>query len=290
MTQEIGAREIGCGAVPRQTAAAAVEQVGGRGGVHAGACAVRGFDRQGAVLSTLASLPGHVLALALPPRCPACGAVTGADHRFCAGCWGQLRFLGPPWCAGCALPFEYDRGAAARCPDCLASPPRHSGVRAAVAYGDVARDVVLKLKYGRRLAHAETIARLLVRHVGPEIDLIVPVPLHRWRLWSRGYNQSALIAAALGKASGRRVDVHAAERIKPTPVLRGLGRVGRRKALAGAFAVPDRDAVGGRHIALIDDVYTTGATSDACTAALLRAGAASVTILCWARVIDGDDD
>ncbi len=240
-------------------------------------------------MSALLSFPARMLALALPPRCPACGAVTGADHRFCLDCWASLRFLGPPWCAGCAIPFEFDRGEDARCPTCLADPPRHAGVRAAVAYGDIARDVVLKLKYGRRLAHAETIARLLVRHVASDTDVIVPVPLHRWRIWSRGYNQSALIAAALGKASGRRVDHFVIERCKPTPVLRGLGRSARRRALAGAFAVPDAQAVSGRNIALIDDVYTTGATTDACTAALLKAGASRVTILCWARVLDTDD-
>ncbi|GAA0727543.1 ComF family protein [Sphingomonas japonica] len=237
----------------------------------------------------LTSLPARIVALALPPRCPACGAVTGADHRFCVDCWAALRFLGPPWCAGCALPFEYDRGADTQCPQCLSDPPRHRGVRAAVAYGDVARDVVLKLKYGRRLGHAATIARLLVRHLPEEADLIVPVPLHRWRIWTRGYNQSALIATALGSAGARRVDLHAIKRTKATPVLRGLGRSGRRKALAGAFAITRRETVAGRHVALIDDVYTTGATADACTAALRRAGAASVTILCWARVLGSED-
>lgn len=229
---------------------------------------------------------------ALPPRCPGCGAVTRDDHRFCAGCWGGLRFIGPPWCAGCHMPFEYDRGAGALCGDCLARPPRHAGVRAAVVYGDVARRVVLKLKYGGRLALAETVARPMARLLPDDADLLVPVPLHRWRIWGRGFNQAALIASAVGRVSGVASDPFALTRPRATPVLRGLGAKQRAATLKGAFAVPDakRAAVKDKRVVLVDDVHTSGATSDAATTTLLRAGAAQVTILCWARVLNGDDD
>ena len=226
----------------------------------------------------------------LPPRCPGCGAVMGEDHRFCASCFDKLRFIAPPWCAGCNVPFDHDLGQGALCGDCLADPPRHAGVRAAVAYGEIARTVALRLKYGGRTAFAETVARLMLRHVPAGADLLLPVPLHRWRLWSRGFNQAGLIAQALAAASGVPVDLDLLCRVKATPSLRGLGGRGRAKAVAGAFSVGPgaRERLRGRAVVLIDDVHTSGATADGCTRVLLRAGAASVTILCWARVLRGN--
>ncbi|WEK42474.1 MAG: ComF family protein [Candidatus Sphingomonas colombiensis] len=230
----------------------------------------------------------RMLALALPPRCPGCGAVTAADHRFCAACWGDLRFIGPPWCAACNAPFEFARGDGAQCAGCIANPPRHRGVRAAVAYGDVARILALKLKYGGRAAYAETIARQMARLMPTEAELLVPVPLHRWRMWRRGYNQAGLIVNALAGLTALPQDHRTLERIRATPVLRGLGARGRQAALRGAFrVVPGREPhVAGRAVMLVDDVHTSGATANAATATLLAAGAASVTILCWARVLE----
>lgn len=229
----------------------------------------------------------RLLKVALPPRCPGCGMVTAADHRFCVECWGNLRFIGPPWCAACNAPFEYDRGEGARCAPCLADAPRHGGVRAAVVYGDVARALALKLKYAGRTAYAETAARQMARLMPGDAELLVPVPLHRWRLWRRGYNQAGLIAAALSKLTAVPLDHRSLERFRATPVLRGLGRRGRRDALRGVFRVtPQRcERLAGRGVVLVDDVYTSGATANAATATLLAAGASSVTILCWARVL-----
>lgn len=234
----------------------------------------------------------YIAALALPPRCPGCGAVTAADHRFCSVCWGRLHFLAPPWCNGCNMPFAYDRGPDARCADCLAEPPAHGGIRAAVAYGEIARSVVLRLKYGKRTAFADTAARHMVRLMPDDADLIVPVPLHRWRLWSRGFNQAALIGMALANLTDKPCDVDSLKRLRATPMLRGLGKRARAKAVSGAFAIAPRHRgrLRGKSIVLIDDVHTSGATSTACTAQLLRAGAVRVTILCWARVLPGDRD
>lgn len=214
--------------------------------------------------------------------------MVGADHRFCAACWGSLRFLGPPWCAACQLPFEFDRGEDALCARCIAEPLPHDGVRAAVAYGPVARHVALRLKYGGRMAHAATMARAMARLVPDGAGLLVPVPLHRWRIWGRGFNQAALIAAALSKASGVPVDAHLLCRVKPTPVLRGLGARGRAKAVSGAFALAPgaREKLEGQCVLLVDDVHTSGATSEACARVLKRGGAGEVILLCWARVLE----
>jgi len=248
----------------------------------------RGGDKAG--VAVFAESLRRLGALALPPRCPGCAIPVAADHRFCADCWNALRFLGPPWCAACNLPFDYDRGEGARCAACLAAPQAHAGVRAAVAYGPIARALALKLKYGRRPGVAETMAAQMVRQLPPKVALLVPVPLHRWRLWTRGYNQAALIAAALARRSGRHVAVDALVRTRRTPVLRGMTPRQRRRAVAGAFRVRDAAAVAGLDIGLVDDVHTSGATAAACTAALLRAGARSVTLLCWARVLPAERD
>lgn len=231
-----------------------------------------------------------LVALALPPRCPGCGEVVDADHRFCVACWSGLTMIAPPWCATCNLPFDYDRGPDAQCGQCLAVSPVHDGVRAAVAYGPTARTLALRLKYGGRTAYAGTAARLMARLMPEGTELLVPVPLHRWRIWGRGFNQAALIARELARHSGVPVELDLLRRVKATPVLRGLGARGRTKAVAGAFAVAAgaRDALKGKAVVLVDDVHTSGATTDACVRVLKRAGAAKVTILCWARVLDPD--
>jgi ComF family protein len=232
-----------------------------------------------------------IATFALPPRCPGCGVPVEGDGRFCAPCWNSLRFIGPPWCAGCNLPFDIAVEAGATCDDCAARPPRHGGVRAAVAYGPVTRGLALKLKYGGRMGAADTMAALMARHLPADADLLVPVPLHRWRLWRRGYNQAGLIARGLARVSGTPFAADMLVRTRRTPVLKGMGGRERRRAVRGAFAVRESTAsrVAGMHVALIDDIHTSGATVNACTATLLAAGAARVTVLCWARVL-GDDD
>lgn len=223
---------------------------------------------------------------ALPPRCPGCGVVVEGDHRFCLACWQSLDFLPDGGCTACGNPMGGLEGLT--CGMCLAHPPAYDGVRAAVAYGEIARGLALKLKYSGRAAMAEIVAAQLARHIDGAVDgLLVPVPLHRWRIWRRGYNQSALIARALARRTGAGLAVDALDRIRPTPPLRGLGREARAKTVRGAFRVrPTRKPLlAGRTIWLVDDVHTSGATANACARALKRAGAARVVLLCWARVL-----
>ncbi len=231
----------------------------------------------------------QVVDFALPPRCPGCGLVVEDAHRFCLDCWQALVFLAEPCCVRCGLPFEYDGGSDAECAACMAHAPAFDRLRSAVAYGEIARKVALKLKYSGRPAVAETLAHFMRRHLdGDAADaLLVPVPLHRWRIWKRGYNQSALIASALSRRSGIPVDLALIDRVKATPPLKGLGRAERALAMRGAFRMNDaaKARARDRTVILIDDVYTSGATANACAKVLKRGGAARVNILTWARVV-----
>jgi predicted amidophosphoribosyltransferase len=232
---------------------------------------------------------------ALPPRCPGCGTIVDGDHRFCGRCWLSLHFLGGPACARCALPLPHDIGPDALCGACLQHPPTFDRAAAAVAYGEVARTVALRLKYGRKPAVARMMAGQMARLVGkiPDGALVAAVPLHRWRLWRRGYNQALLIARGVAERAGRECVPDLLVRIRSTPVLRGLGRKARVKAVAGAFLVPVayRSRLAGQTVLLVDDVFTSGATAEACARALKRAGAGEVRLLCWARVLrDAEGD
>lgn len=225
-----------------------------------------------------------MLDFALPPRCGGCGAIVDEVHSFCAACWTQVHFLGESGCTTCGMPLEATD--AELCGVCVAKPPRIQRTRSAVAYDDLSRSVAIRLKYGRKVALARTMARYmapLVRREGEAI--LVPVPLHRSRLWQRGFNQSALVAQELAKATGHQADPRLLRRVKRTPALKGMSLSQRRKIVAGAFMVAPKTELEGRTVVLIDDVLTTGSTANACAKVLQRAGAGRVELVSWARVI-----
>jgi ComF family protein len=240
-------------------------------------------------LHVLRSLRSAGLDFALPPRCPGCGSVVDGDHRFCVGCWQSLDFLGEPSCFRCAIPLPHDIGPDAVCASCDRNPPLFDRAAAAVAYGDVARTVALRLKYGRRPGVARTMAGQMARLLDdvPPDALVGAVPLHRWRLWKRGYNQALLIARGVAETAGLDCVPDLIERTRATPTLRGLGTRQRREAVRDAFRVPPRHrpALAGRIVLLVDDVFTSGATAEACAGVLKAAGAGEVRLLCWARVL-----
>lgn len=223
-----------------------------------------------------------VLDFALPPRCGGCGAIVDDVDSFCTDCWRKLEFL-QGGCERCGLPLKGTE--AETCGACLAQPPRLDRIRAAVAYDDISRSIALRLKYGRKIALARTMSRYMRPLVGelPSDALLVPVPLHRRRLWSRGFNQSAIVARELSRRTGIPVAVDALRRTRATPPLKGMGMRQRRRTVAGAFR--STMDLRGQTVILVDDVLTTGSTANACARVLKRAGAGRVDLVSWARVI-----
>lgn len=202
--------------------------------------------------------------LIYPPRCPLCGEAIAAQRGLCLECWSTLE---------------------------IPEADTESGITAATLYNDTARQLVLNFKHGRKIALAEMMARQIAARL-PDLEegwFVAPVPLHRTRLWQRGYNQSALIARELCKLREVELVVDALLRPKRTPSLGGLGRADRAKVLAGAIVPnPARlDLLGGARVLLVDDVLTSGATTNACIAALKDAGVSRVHVACFSRVMEG---
>ena len=222
-----------------------------------------------------------VIDFALPPRCPGCGLIIGQVGLFCPACWGDLGLAEAS--GGCQCCGQLLFGTEAEtCAACFADPrPTLNRIRHAVPYGDIASRLVIQLKYARKTALAGTLASYMARQLGDLTPgaLLVPVPLHRWRLWSRGFNQSALIARGLGRRGGHPVDVELLRRLRNTPPLKGMNPSQRHDTVRGAFALRAGKDVRGRAIILVDDVITTGSTARACARLLKKHGAATVELI-----------
>jgi ComF family protein len=224
-------------------------------------------------VARLASPFAPVVDLVYPPRCPSCGVGIARQAGLCSDCWSSLEVPSQTMIEGLGVP-----------------------VHAATYYGATSRGLVLAYKHGGRIALARLMARLIAARLperpdGASPPVLVPVPLHRWRLWSRGFNQAALLARDLARLGKGEVEVAALIRHRRTPNLGGLGREGRERALRGAIRLnPARVArLSGRDVILVDDVLTSGATSRACITALAEARPASIALACFARVDEGHE-
>lgn len=229
-----------------------------------------------------------LLDFVLPPRCVSCGIRIIDPGALCKSCFGELSFITEPNCICCGLPFEYAVEGESHCGACLKKKPAYAWARAALRYDDMSSHLILSLKHSKKLENAPTIANMMRQAIASkhaEIDLFIPVPLHRRRLFSRRFNQSALLAQHLGDLMAIPCDVMALHRIKATPPQVGLTRSQRKNNMRGAFQVNAGARINNKNIALIDDVHTTGATATACAKILMKAGAKSVGVVTLARVV-----
>jgi ComF family protein len=228
--------------------------------------------------------------LVYPPSCIACGGAVADPHGLCASCWGGLGLIERPFCERLGTPFAVDLGTPLLSPAAMADPPVYRRARAVARYDGVARTLVHRLKYGDRVELSFTLGRMMARagrELLDEADLIVPVPLHWSRLWLRRFNQAAALTRVIAHASRVPVEPHALRRRKRTRQQVGLSKAERAANMQGAFTVPPplRPLLEAKRIVLVDDVLTTGSTANAASRALLRAGAASVDVLTFARTV-----
>jgi ComF family protein len=246
------------------------------------------------VLTTLRRFGRGLLDLVYPPTCIDCGAPVETADALCAACFTKLRPITAPYCPRLGIPFRNDLGPGALSAEAIADPPPFDRSRSAVLYNEVARAIVSRMKYGDRPELAGFCARQMVR-AGAELwgddAVLVPVPLNRWRQFSRLYNQSTELARLLGRHTGMDVEPALVARIRNTRQQVGLTRDARHRNVTGAFrAHPDiLTRLKGRRVVLVDDVITTGSTVNAIARTLTKAGVDKVDVISFARVVVGHE-
>jgi ComF family protein len=235
-----------------------------------------------------AALARGMLDTILPPRCPISQEIVDTQGMIAPQAWASLNFITYPLCTACGIPLEVDVGKDAVCVSCITENKSFDHARSALVYDENSRSLILGFKHGDQ-THAVVSFVPWLKQAGadllPQTDIIIPVPLHRWRLLQRRYNQAALIAIVLGKATDKAVWPNGLVRTRSTPTQGHLKAVERARNVRKAFAVHPKRDVAGKNILLIDDVYTTGSTVSECAIALKEAGAAQVNVLTLARVV-----
>ena len=251
-------------------------------------------DEQGRERLAWRQLVSKGLDLVIPPRCACCGQAVNDANHLCGACWSKMEWIGRPFCSVSGLPFAFDLGEEMVSPSVMVDPPVYDRARSVAAFGDTARRLVHQLKYYDRADLASVMGQWMVRAGADCLNdrdcWIVPVPLYITRMWKRRFNQSALLAQAIAKQSGTAYKPALLRRVRSTRQQVGLSQADRRSNVEGAFQLhlPDRLSLSGRTIVLIDDVWTTGATLEACCRVLRRAEAGEICIITFARVVDGE--
>ncbi len=230
--------------------------------------------------------------LILPPVCCACRAPVSAHHCLCPVCWRQVQFITHPVCDRLGIPLGFASDEHNVSAQALAEPPLYDRARAPCAYSGIARELIHAFKYGDRHEMLALFVRWMStagRDLLHDADLLVPVPLHPMRLLRRRFNQSAMLALRLGAEHGIKLSQDL-RRVRRTRQQVGLSFTERRDNVADAFQLSRTGArkIAGRHVVLVDDIITTGATVDACAQVLRAAGAKQVDVLAIARVVDGE--
>lgn len=226
----------------------------------------------------------------LPPRCVVSGDIIDQPGVLSADIWSRLKFISAPYCDVCGVPFEFEIGEGSLCAKCQSHPPLYDRARAALVYDDVSRDIILKFKHGDQINAAPVFVPWL-KQAGADIladtDVLVPVPLHYWRLLRRRYNQAALLGQFLAREIGISFLPEALQRTRATPPQGKLDQKSRQKNVKNAFVINPKAArvIYGKNIVLVDDVFTTGSTVSECAKVLKKAGAKSVSVLAAARVV-----
>ncbi len=229
------------------------------------------------------------LDLLYPRRCVGCGVSSPETFRYiCWDCWSGAARVEAPFCDLCGDPVAGAVDHGFICYSCSAEKPAFDGARSAARYDGVVGEALRQLKYEKALWFAPDMAELLHNCLEAEysactFDLLVPVPLHHVRRRERGYNQSAVLAYELGRRMDRPVSPGVLRRIRPTATQTNLTAKERLSNVSGAFQNKRAKRLTGRHILLVDDVMTTGATVNACAKALKKGGAASVHVITAAR-------
>jgi ComF family protein len=235
--------------------------------------------------------PSTLFQFFLPPQCPCCEKfLEEGQQGFCSNCLSEIRWIEPPFCSICGIPFISKEVENHPCGACVTHRKYFTMARALGAYEGSLQEAIHRWKYEGKTYltpfFAEWMEEGLNRHWGPHsLDLLIPAPLHPQRLKERGFNQALLLVKELSRRTGIPYRKTILQKKKPTIPQVNLSGTEREKGLRGAFQVIGKEELLGKSVLLVDDVYTTGATVNECSKVLLRGGAERVNVLTLAHAV-----